>query len=38
MHVINEANDPLPDWEKWSGHENKREHLAENWNEAEVVK
>jgi ferredoxin len=30
-HVINQTKDPLPDYEKWSGVENKREHLKESW-------
>jgi ferredoxin len=34
-HVINEAKDPLPDWEKWSGRPNKREDLNESWDNVE---
>lgn len=30
-HVINEAKDALPGFEKWSGKENKREFLQEDW-------
>ncbi|MCH2450356.1 MAG: DUF3470 domain-containing protein [Gracilimonas sp.] len=32
-HVINEAKEPLPDWEQWSGRKDKRKHLIENRDE-----
>ncbi len=30
-HIINQAKEPLPEVDQWSGIENKREHLVENW-------
>lgn len=32
--LINEVKDPLPEVDKWSGRENKREHLIESWGES----
>ncbi len=37
-HVINQAKEALPHVDKWSGKENKREHLIESWEEAKAVK
>jgi len=31
-HIINEVKDPLPDAEEWGQREEKREYLAESWN------
>src|SRR5699024_1120516 len=36
-HVINQNKEPLPDWEEWSGVDNKRDQLIESWDEAEAV-
>lgn len=31
MHIINQAKDPLPEVDKWSGRRNKRKYLREQW-------